>query len=405
MVVIKAVLHPDEAAKVWTALERVAADRCRVRTSNQPAGEASVESCIDAFDESRAHVPAETVSTAPEVPDADRASVSAKPPTLEVRGHDVDARAVFAETLTSGGTTISNGTRVSAETPATAVRKTDAAVPGETSAVTAVASRMDEVTVSAGTNLLFGAVRKLVAFDRADALVELAEQLLRGTSPARSPTELVISVPFEALRNPSAAHADPTCIAATADGTGLSTQAIRRLACDCGVVPLVEDANGNPSQVGRKFRVIAGALKRALFNRDKTCRFPGCKARAFLEGHHMEHWLNGGPTVLRNIVALCSFHHRFVHEYGFTIELDPTTNTVTAYDTANHRSVSTLPRAAVDPTCADLGWPNIDARNDRYGITADTQTCWDTTPVDYPELVDHLIRADDRLSRDARKQD
>jgi hypothetical protein len=303
MVVIEAVLHPDEAARVWAALERVAADRCRAR--NTATG-----------------VPAESTSV----------------------------------------------TGVSAERIASRGREDPRPRP--------------------------------VGFDRADALVEIAEQIVRGDSPSRSPTEIVISVPLEALQRHDVALGDPCCVAATADGTPLSTQAVRRLACDCGVVALIEDANGNPLGASHKRRVISGALKRAVLHRDETCRFPGCRARAFLEGHHMKHWLDGGPTTISNVIGLCSLHHRFVHEHGFTIELDPTTNTVTAYDTENHRSISTLP-PATDTARADLGWPNIHARNERFAIDSDTQACWDNTPVDYSELVDYLLRTDDRARAEA----
>lgn len=119
----------------------------------------------------------------------------------------------------------------------------------------------------------------------------------------------------------------------------------------------------------------------------------GCNARAFLEGHHLEHWANGGPTKLENLLSLCSFHHRFVHEYGFTLELDVVTNTVSAYAPADHRWIPAVPRSE---TPADLGWPTITSRNERLSITADTRPLWDATPVDYPEIVDIILRAEAR---------
>ncbi len=30
-------------------------------------------------------------------------------------------------------------------------------------------------------------------------------------------------------------------------------------------------------------------------------------------------WADGGPTDLDNLILLCGFHHRFVHEHGWTI--------------------------------------------------------------------------------------
>jgi len=46
--------------------------------------------------------------------------------------------------------------------------------------------------------------------------------------------------------------------------------------------------------------------ERALQRRDHGCRFPGCTNRVFVEGHHMQHWADGGETKLDNVVSLCS---------------------------------------------------------------------------------------------------
>ena len=33
----------------------------------------------------------------------------------------------------------------------------------------------------------------------------------------------------------------------------------------------------------------------------------------------MQHWAHGGATRKDNLVLLCRFHHRLVHEDGFTV--------------------------------------------------------------------------------------
>jgi hypothetical protein len=71
--------------------------------------------------------------------------------------------------------------------------------------------------------------------------------------------------------------------------------------------------------VGRKTRTIPPAVRRALEARDRGCRFPGC-GRRFCDTHHVEHWIDGGETSLRNCVLLCRFHHRLVHEGGWRID-------------------------------------------------------------------------------------
>jgi hypothetical protein len=75
--------------------------------------------------------------------------------------------------------------------------------------------------------------------------------------------------------------------------------------------------DGEPLNVGRKTRAIPPALARALRSRDGGCRYPGCTRTRFTEGHHVKHWADGGETKLANLVTLCRFHHRLVHEGGF----------------------------------------------------------------------------------------
>jgi len=102
------------------------------------------------------------------------------------------------------------------------------------------------------------------------------------------------------------------------DGTHLSAETSRRLSCDCGVVRATHALGGSLLDVGRRTRTIPPAIRRALEIRDRGCRFPGC-GRRFAEGHHVTHWADGGETKLDNLVLLCRFHHRLVHEEGWAI--------------------------------------------------------------------------------------
>ena len=102
------------------------------------------------------------------------------------------------------------------------------------------------------------------------------------------------------------------------DGSALSDETARRLACDASVVQLVE-RDGEPLSVGRKTRTIPPSIRRALQARDRRCRFPGCDNRRFLDAHHIRHWASGGETKMANLVLLCGRHHRFVHEAGYSI--------------------------------------------------------------------------------------
>ncbi len=193
--------------------------------------------------------------------------------------------------------------------------------------------------------------RKTPAFDRASALVAMAQAVIRGEHPDRSPYQLMISVAASTLQRD--ADPDPASVACCGDGTCISADAVRRLACDASVVTFLEDANGTAISVGRKTRTIPGAMKRALFRRDQTCRFPGCRTRVFLEGHHMRHWANGGETKLSNLIVCCD-HHRFVHEYGYQIELTPEGDVV-VFDQAG-RPMSEVP----EPMSVPGSWPGDD---------------------------------------------
>jgi hypothetical protein len=104
------------------------------------------------------------------------------------------------------------------------------------------------------------------------------------------------------------------------NGPDLAAETARRLLCDTSVVPLFENEEGEPLNVGRKRRTIPAAISRALRVRDGCCRFPGCTHRFYLDGHHVEHWADGGETGLKNLVLLCRFHHRLVHEEGFGVK-------------------------------------------------------------------------------------
>ena len=100
----------------------------------------------------------------------------------------------------------------------------------------------------------------------------------------------------------------------------MAAETARRLSCDASVVALIENDDGEPLNVGRKTRTISAPLRRVLNARDKGCRFPGCSNTRYVDAHHIEHWANGGETKPSNLVSLCRFHHRAVHEGGIRIE-------------------------------------------------------------------------------------
>jgi hypothetical protein len=158
---------------------------------------------------------------------------------------------------------------------------------------------------------------------RADGLRLLAEQFLAGESApsgvSAAPYQVVVHVDQRLLSGAQPARDDAArpMLCELEDGPTLAAETARRLACDGALVGIVDAANGEPLNVGRKTRAIPPALRRALKARDKGCRFPGCTHTRFTEGHHVQHWADGGETKLSNLITLCHFHHHLIHEGGF----------------------------------------------------------------------------------------
>jgi Domain of unknown function (DUF222) len=112
---------------------------------------------------------------------------------------------------------------------------------------------------------------------QADALALLAETALHQELDPGAPGE----------RYQVVVHVDATVLADPAtpgqsmleEGTRVSAETSRRLACDASRVVMRHDADGRVAEVGARTRTIPPALRRALQHRDKSCRFPGCTVR------------------------------------------------------------------------------------------------------------------------------
>src|SRR5438045_4585594 len=106
------------------------------------------------------------------------------------------------------------------------------------------------------------------------------------------------------------------------DGTHVPAETSRRLACDASLVVMQHAQDGRVVEVSTRTRTISPALRRALQYRDRGCRFPGC-GLPFGQGHHVQHWADGGPTTLSNLALLCRRHPRAVHEEGYQLDRQP----------------------------------------------------------------------------------
>jgi len=156
--------------------------------------------------------------------------------------------------------------------------------------------------------------REPVAIRRADALCEMAESYLNHPDNAGSTADryqVVVHVRADI------APTGETPVAQLENDPCVSAVTSERIACDCSITTIEESASGEPLNIGRRSRTIPAPMRRALIARDSGCCFPGCTSHRFCDGHHVVHWQDGGETRLENLVLLCRYHHRLVHEGGF----------------------------------------------------------------------------------------
>ena len=143
---------------------------------------------------------------------------------------------------------------------------------------------------------------------RADALDEIVTRVLdSGELPVRGGQRphLTITASLETLRG------DPGAPAGLLDwGFPISGRALRRVADDAEITPILIDQNGDPLHVGRKYRTATPKMRKALAERDRRCVWPGCdRPPEWTQGDHIESWSRGGQTEVEGMRLLCTPHH------------------------------------------------------------------------------------------------
>jgi len=153
--------------------------------------------------------------------------------------------------------------------------------------IRALERAMESATEVGTNNVTAETPLEPVAARRADALCEIAESYLNHPDNAGSTADryqVVVHVAAE------------THVANLENGPCVSAETSARIACDCSVTTIEEDASGEPLNISRRSGTIPPPMRRALKARDGGCRFPGCTSRRFCDGHQIEHWQNGGET-------------------------------------------------------------------------------------------------------------
>jgi hypothetical protein len=214
---------------------------------------------------------------------------------------------------------------------------------------------------------------------RADGVVALAESYLAGKTASGNGGvgfQVMVHVDQEPLAP------DGVLAGTLDDGTRVSAETLRRVACDCGLVAVSGD--GEKLNIGHRSRSIPPAIRRALTLRDRGCAFPGCTHNRFLHAHHIRHWLHGGETSVDNLSLLCAHHHHLVHEGGWSVER--TSEGELRFRAPDGREVPAVParEASKDALAFLHEW----AEDRGLDLGADTNMpLWDGTRLDYDWAV------------------
>ncbi len=98
------------------------------------------------------------------------------------------------------------------------------------------------------------------------------------------------------------------------DGTPISINTIRRLACEANILPAIFNNQAQPLYLGRTQRKHTKTQLYALYKRDQRCTKCGIRATN-CEVHHIQPWQHGGTTNIDNLTLLCPTCHHQTHKH------------------------------------------------------------------------------------------
>ncbi len=150
----------------------------------------------------------------------------------------------------------------------------------------------------------------------ADALVTILEAAAGNPDATPGVPHLMVTIDFEDLKNATSQALGDFMFS----GGTLSAAAVRRIACDAAILPIVLGSNSQALDVGTEQRFVNRAMRRALIKRDKGCVI--CKAPPpYCHAHHIIHWIDGGPTGIDNLALFCGGHHHAIHKGHYTVTI------------------------------------------------------------------------------------
>ena len=152
---------------------------------------------------------------------------------------------------------------------------------------------------------------------KVNALVAANSKASDGT---RARPELVVHIDSSWLLG----QMDGKGLCETVDGIQLPVETVRRMACDCSVLPAVMGGESLIKDMGRGARTATPAQRSRLSTMHTTCGHFDCtvgfsKCRI----HHVTFWGQLGQTNEDSLLPLCDKHHHLVHEGGWKLEMTP----------------------------------------------------------------------------------
>ena len=168
---------------------------------------------------------------------------------------------------------------------------------------------------------------------------------------------------------------------ATLDWAGpVGPATLARLLGDSTVTRIITNGASQPLDVGTATRVWPAAIRKAITDRDRGCRFDGCdRPAAWCDIDHVIPYTDGGPTAVWNGILLCRQHHRAKRRDGWwpTLHRDG----AVTWTHPDGRTRTDPPPATIDNHITTLINATAAAAADTSDIAGDTDTAGQTDPA------------------------
>lgn len=181
--------------------------------------------------------------------------------------------------------------------------------------------------------------RRTAAQRRLDAFTDICRRYLASPDAPMSGVghaHVVVTLDAAAAAGGDAAagrrdgRSGPDCGSGSPGGTlswvgRIAGSTARRVGCDADVTVVAVGPDGSAEVVDRQQRFFTWAQRKAMIARDgDRCAVSHCdRPVVWSDGHHLQPWEHGGPTVVDNGALPCAAHHTLLHEGGWALQRLP----------------------------------------------------------------------------------